>query len=78
MNQMNMNRDLTLLMYLKAPQDQLIKRYLPKKIVNLLHVESMSVQVDCMCSSLLYEAVLSNIPLQLLHLRAKDCCPPPD
>ena len=26
-----------------------------------------------MCSSWMYEAVLSKIPLQLLHLRAKDC-----
>ena len=25
----------------------------------------------------LYEAVLSKIPLQLLHLKAIDCCPPP-
>ena len=28
------------------------------------------------CSSWLYESVLSKIPLQLLHLTAKDCCPP--
>ena len=32
----------------------------------------------CMrCSSCLHEAVQSNIPLQLLHLKAIDCCPPP-
>ena len=57
-----------------SPRDRMVNSAI---LLGLAHPVTVPCANWCIWCCL-YEAVLSKIPLQLLHLKAIDCCPSPD